>query len=229
MPIKAVVFDMGGVLIPGPVEFWKSLEERKTLDVNKLLSTLTTAPVYDHYQSLERGETTAEDFDALFTHFYNKQHGRTEEFIPLITTTVKRLYDTDLISDMVELLRDLRSAGCKTALLTNNFYGDRARLQPTLPKGIEKYFDVVVESCRAGLRKPDTAIYHHICDKLKVKPEECMFLDDLGQNLKPARAMGFTTIKVISQAKAAAEVRNTLKDLFAFPSNTRECLPSSCS
>ncbi|KAL6743311.1 hypothetical protein Aduo_016361 [Ancylostoma duodenale] len=225
MPIKAVVFDMGGVLIPGPVEFWKSLEERKTLDVSTLLSTLTTAPVFEHYQSLERGETTAEDFDPLFTHFYNKQHGRTEEVIPLIGTTVKRLHETSLNSDMVELLKDLRSAGCKTALLTNNFYGDRARLQPTLPKGIEKYFDVIVESCRVGLRKPDTAIYRHICDKLKVKPEECMFLDDLGQNLKPARAMGFTTIKVTSQPKAAAEVRNTLRELFEFPSNTRECLP----
>ncbi|KIH46756.1 hypothetical protein ANCDUO_23189 [Ancylostoma duodenale] len=63
----------------------------------------------------------------------------------------------------------------------------------------------------------------------QVKPEECMFLDDLGQNLKPARAMGFATIKVTSQPKAAAEVRNTLRELFEFPSNTRECLPSSCS
>ncbi|ETN73040.1 HAD hydrolase, family IA, variant 3 [Necator americanus] len=158
-------------------------------------------------------------------HYLFFQHGSTEEIIPLFSSIIKRLPDIAVFPEMLDLIRDLRSVGCKTALLTNNFYSDRARLHPTIPKGIEKYFDVVVESCRVGMRKPDTAIYRHVCEKLQVKPTECMFLDDLGHNLKPARAMGFTTIKVTSASKAVAEVRDVLKELFVFPSNTRECLP----
>ena len=67
-------------------------------------------------------------------------------------------------------------------------------------------FDVVVESSRAGVRKPDPAIYRMICDELGVEPGEAVFLDDLGINLKPARAMGMTTIKVVDPAVALAEL-----------------------
>ncbi|VDM75565.1 unnamed protein product [Strongylus vulgaris] len=122
--------------------------------------------------------------------------------------------DFDPLFTQVFNKQDLRSAGCKTALLTNNCFADRAHIAPTVPEGIEKYFDVVVESCRAGMRKPEDAIYKHL------EPEECMFLDDLGVNLKAARALGITTIKVASPPKAAEEVRKALQDVFKFPAHT---------
>ncbi|PIO71716.1 acyl-CoA dehydrogenase protein [Teladorsagia circumcincta] len=115
--------------------------------------------------------------------------------------------------------------GIRTALLTNNFFADRARRTPTIPIGFEKHFDVVVESCRAGMRKPEPVIYRRICEALKVTPEECVFLDDLGPNLKPAKEMGFTTIKVTSPSQAVADLKGILKDIFDFPPGTRECLP----
>ncbi|KHJ89500.1 HAD hydrolase, family IA, variant 3, partial [Oesophagostomum dentatum] len=221
--IKAVIFDMGGVLIPAPFDMWNTakntpldLEASLGLEKDSLFSTITKPPVFEHYEAVERGETTAEDFDPLFTEFYNKQHGRTGEILPLVTSIVKALYTIEIIPEMATLVKDLRAAGCKVGLLTNNFFADRARRAPTLPKDIEKYFDVVVESCRAGMRKPEPRVYSHICGQLKVKPEECIFLDDMGINLKPARAMGITTIKVNSPTKAAEEVREILKDLFKF-------------
>jgi len=67
-------------------------------------------------------------------------------------------------------------------------------------------FDVVIESSKIGIRKPDPRIYQMMCDQLGVKPDACVYLDDLGGNLKPARAMGMTTIKVVSGPQAIAEL-----------------------
>ncbi|KHJ89501.1 HAD hydrolase, family IA, variant 3 [Oesophagostomum dentatum] len=213
---------MGGVLIPSPLNLYNDLEISKRCDAKTLFSVLLKPPILEHFEAFERGEITAEEFDEILTNFYNKRNGHTEKCIPLFTSITKALADIELISEMVDLIKDLRSAGCKVALLTNNFYADRARKAPTVPKGIEKYFDVVVESCRVGMRKPEPRIYTHICGLLKVQPEECMFLDDLGVNLKSARAMGITTIKVTSADKAVKEVREALKDQYELPSNPRD-------
>ncbi|CAJ0589355.1 unnamed protein product [Cylicocyclus nassatus] len=223
--LKAVIFDMGGVLIDAPFGFWKDMETNRTFDGGSLVSTLFKSPIKEHFEALERGETTAEDFDPLFTHFFNKQHNRTENLIPIISSVINGIHNKKILPEMASLLRDLRSVGIKTALLTNNFYADRARLSPTIPRGIEKYFDVVVESCRTGMRKPEYAVYNHVCNLLKVKPEECVLLDDLGANVKAARAIGIFTIKVTSPLQATEEVRSKLADLFEFPPNTRDCLP----
>nr|CDJ97769.1 Haloacid dehalogenase hydrolase and Aminoglycoside phosphotransferase and Acyl-CoA dehydrogenase and Acyl-CoA oxidase dehydrogenase domain containing protein [Haemonchus contortus] len=223
--IKAVVFDMGGVLIPAPFQFIKDIEQKLRMESGSLLTSINRPPVSEHYEALERGEITAEDFDAILTHFFNKTHTRTEEVIPLITSVIAGLLKTEMIPEMESIIKELRAAGIRTALLTNNFFADRARRTPTIPRDFEKHFDLVVESCRAGMRKPELAIYRHICETLKLKPEECVFLDDLGPNLKPAREMGFTTIKVTSPQQAVADLKAVLPDIFNFPAGTRECLP----
>ena len=71
-------------------------------------------------------------------------------------------------------------------------------------------FDVVVESSVVGVRKPEPRFYELACELLEVAPEACLFLDDLGINLKPARAMGMTTIKVSEPAAALAELSTVL-------------------
>ena len=75
------------------------------------------------------------------------------------------------------------------------------------------HFDVIVESSRVALRKPDPAIYRLVCDELGVEPAEAVFLDDLGINLKPARAMGMATIKVTHPDAAIAQ----LEEVVGFP------------
>jgi putative hydrolase of the HAD superfamily len=67
-------------------------------------------------------------------------------------------------------------------------------------------FDHVIESAKIGLRKPDPRIYRMMIDALKVDPEKCVYLDDLGVNLKPAREMGMTTIKVANAPQALAQL-----------------------
>ena len=100
-------------------------------------------------------------------------------------------------AEMVTALDRVRAAGLRTACLTNNVAAPRRRadVRPDVAAVMAR-FDVVVESSKIGVRKPEPAFYATACELLGVEPAECVFLDDLGINLKPAREMGMTTIKV---------------------------------
>ena len=113
--------------------------------------------------------------------------------------------------EMVALLDRVKAAGYLTACLTNNVTGshaddDRSRKVAA----IMARFDAVVESSKVGCRKPEPRFYELACELLDVQPDECVFLDDLGINLKPAAAMGMTTIKVISAEQAITDLRQAL-------------------
>jgi putative hydrolase of the HAD superfamily len=110
---------------------------------------------------------------------------------------------------MVEALRRCHER-LRTALLTNNFMTDDRRIDHS---GILSLFDIVIESSKAGVRKPDPRFYAMACDALGIRPDEAVFLDDLGINLKPARAMGMTTIKVTDPDRALDE----LQEVVGFP------------
>jgi putative hydrolase of the HAD superfamily len=92
-----------------------------------------------------------------------------------------------------------------TACVTNNFTLEDAPL-PAEVSAVFELFDVVVESRVAGIRKPDPRIYELACQTVGVRPDEVVYLDDLGINLKPARAMGMTTIKVSDPVDALREL-----------------------
>jgi putative hydrolase of the HAD superfamily len=119
---------------------------------------------------------------------------------------------------MVEALRRCHER-LRTALLTNNFMtgegggNDTAAGSGGDHSGILSLFDVVIESSKAGVRKPDPRFYAMACDALGIRPDEAVFLDDLGINLKPARAMGMTTIKVTDPDRALDE----LQEVVGFP------------
>ena len=82
-------------------------------------------------------------------------------------------------------------------------------------KAVMRLFDLIIESSKEGIRKPDPRIYALVCERLEVDPCGIVFLDDLGINLKPAREMGMTTIKVISEEQAIADLENVLGASFA--------------
>jgi putative hydrolase of the HAD superfamily len=118
--------------------------------------------------------------------------------------------------EMVEALA-LIAPRYRTACLTNNVRGagEGPGMQATPERAAEvqrvmSMFDLVVESSRIGLRKPDRRVYELACRELEIEPREAVFLDDLGVNLKPARAMGMRTIKVVSAAQALAELELVL-------------------
>jgi putative hydrolase of the HAD superfamily len=93
------------------------------------------------------------------------------------------------------------------ACLTNNISGEHASAERSdTIAAIMARFDAVIESSKVGVRKPEPRFYEIACTTLGVRPDECVFLDDLGINLKPAAAMGMTTIKVVSAAQALADL-----------------------
>ena len=114
--------------------------------------------------------------------------------------------------EMVAVLNQLKVDGYRIACITNNVKtGAGAGMARTQEKAdavaeVMALFEHVIESSQVGVRKPDPAIYQMACDKLGVAPSDCVFLDDLGINLKPARAMGMGTVKVISAAQAIADL-----------------------
>jgi putative hydrolase of the HAD superfamily len=103
---------------------------------------------------------------------------------------------------MVEALRRLRGRGLRTAALTNNWASGTARG----PHPVREHFDVFIESSVVGMRKPDPRIYELACRELGVAPPRAAFLDDIGSNLKPARALGMATIKVTEPEPALREL-----------------------
>ena len=78
-------------------------------------------------------------------------------------------------------------------------------------------FDHVIESSKVGIRKPDPRIYQMMCDALGVQSAECIYLDDLGINCKPAAAIGMAAIKVTSGEQAIMDLGRLLRMEFSRP------------
>jgi putative hydrolase of the HAD superfamily len=120
-------------------------------------------------------------------------------------------------ASMLRAIKLLRDAKLRVAALTNNWATPDAEDDAPPPESpsadLREHFDVFVESSVEGLRKPDPRIYQLTCDRLEVTPKECVFLDDIGTNLKAARAMGIATIKVVTPEAALRE----LEELVGLP------------
>ena len=201
--IRAVLWDFGGVILTSPFDAFAAYEQANGLPEGFIRSVNATNPDTNAWARLERNEV---DFDTFCTLFEDEAvalgHGvDAREVMALLAGEVR--------PEMVEALRRCRDAGLKTACVTNNFvsfddFPVHARAQGR--DDVLALFDVIVESSKVGVRKPDPRFYEMACEMLDVKPEETVFLDDLGINLKPARAMGITTIKVEDPARAIAEL-----------------------
>lgn len=200
MTLRAVIFDLGGVILDSPLEAISAFERRHGIPrgtVNGLVVGSGDAGAWARH---ERGEVDRETFLTAFA----------AEF-----TAIGVDVDTGELMDAVDasirvrprMLRSvdrLRRRGLKTAALTNNW-------KPFGESGLIEHFDVVVESVVEGTRKPERRIYEICLERLGVEASECVMFDDLGPNLKPARAMGMTTVKVTS----AHQARAALESLFA--------------
>jgi epoxide hydrolase-like predicted phosphatase len=103
---------------------------------------------------------------------------------------------------MVEAIRRIRARGLRAGALTNNWVSEA----PRAPHPVREHFDVFIESSVVGMRKPDPRIYELVCRELGVRPARAAFLDDIGSNLKPARALGMATIKVGEPEPALREL-----------------------
>jgi putative hydrolase of the HAD superfamily len=197
MTIRAVIFDVGGVISTSPFEAFTRYEAANGLPDGLLRGLNATNPDSNAWARLERSEVDLAGFAAL----YEAEAAAAGHAIDGLA--VLALLGGEMRPAMVEAVRRCHKR-LKTAFLTNNFVADRGDGGPW--NGLSEHVDVLVESSRVGLRKPDPAIYRLVCAELGVEPQEAVFLDDLGVNLKPARALGMTTIKVVDPDAALAEL-----------------------
>jgi len=199
--IRAVIFDFGGVILTSPFEAFARYERDNGLPDGLLRTINATDPDTNAWAKLERSEVDLAGFAELFEAEALAAGHRVDG------AAVLALLAGELRPAMVEALRRCHER-LKTALLTNNFVS-ASGLHGAMATVLDE-FDVVVESSRAGVRKPDPAIYDLVCTELGVEPSEAVFLDDLGINLKPARALGMTTIKVVDPDEAIAELEKVV-------------------
>lgn len=189
--IQAVIWDFGGVISSSPFEAFARFEARHGLPAGFLRSVNATNPHDNAWARLERSEDDVAAFDAAFARESRAlgHEVRGADVLPLLAGEIR--------PQMVEALRRI-GARLKTGCITNNFTAmERASPMGGLYKAeIMKLFRHVIESAKVGLRKPDPRIYTMMTDALGVDPAHCVYLDDLGINLKPARALGMRTIKV---------------------------------
>jgi putative hydrolase of the HAD superfamily len=197
---EAVVFDLGGVVFPSPLDVFRAYERDHGLSHRFLSEVVLADPEHGAWSRLERGELNFDEFCDAFD-AECAAHGGIVSARELMDAVRVGL---DARPEMVTAIGAIRRNGLKTAALTNNWADDPARTNRASPT--DDWFDVMVESAVEGLRKPDTRIYQLVCDRLGVSPKETVFLDDLGANLKPARELGMTTIKVAEPEVALAEL-----------------------
>ena len=186
--IRAVMFDFGGVISSSPFEAFGHLESERGLPTGFIRTVNATNPDTNAWAKLERGEVDVETFGSMWSAEARAAGHELDGRLVL-----ERLAG-EIRPQMVTTIRACGTA-YKTACLTNNFTRAEAVLSVEVT-GIYALFDEVLESRVLGVRKPDPRFYQLACERLGVQPEECVFLDDLGVNLKPARALGMYTIKV---------------------------------
>ncbi len=207
--IRAVLWDFGGVITTSPFEAFNRFEREQGLPQDFIRRINAANPDANAWARFERSEVDAKAFSDLF------EQESAAAGHAVSGQAVLRLLAGEVRPMMVEALRRCR-ARLTCACLTNNMRAGQGpgvtfdRDRAAAARQVMALFDVVIESSKVGVRKPDPRIYEIACERLGAAPAQVAFLDDLGVNLKPARALGMTTIKVVEPRRALAELEEVL-------------------
>ena len=207
MAIEAVIWDFGGVFTSSPFEAFNRLEAERGLPKDLIRTVNATNPDTNAWAKFERNEIDTAGFDRLFL------EESTALGHPIRGADVLPKLSGELRPRMVAALKTCKRH-FKVGCITNNVVSEHSPGQDGAQKAagamgqVMPLFDAIIESSKAGVRKPDPRIYLMMCDLLGVQPETCVYLDDLGINCKPAAGLGMKAIKVV-------DVDQTLADLAA--------------
>ncbi|MGE0667674.1 MAG: HAD-IA family hydrolase [Sphingomonadales bacterium] len=210
--VKAVIWDFGGVLTTSPFEAFNRYETGRGLPLDLVRGINAANPDTNAWALFERNEVSLDEFDRLFA-LEAKALGHDVPGRDIVA-----LLSGDLRPRMVEALRRI-SGRMPTGCITNNVrHGSGAGMSRSPEQAasvgeVMAMFKVVIESSKVGVRKPSPEIYRMACEALEIEPADAVYLDDLGINLKPAKALGMRTIKVVDPDVALAE----LQDIVGFP------------
>ncbi|XP_042168743.1 acyl-CoA dehydrogenase family member 10-like isoform X1 [Oncorhynchus tshawytscha] len=203
---KAVIFDMYGVLIPSPVKLATVFEQQNSVPLGTLGKAIRTGGEVNTWKRFMRGEIGAEEFVEAFGRQCSEIAGSPVPIGSFLSNLTSGPM-TRPLPVMMEAILCARSRGLKTAVLSNNFL--QLNGDPFLPLD-HSLFDVIVESCREGLSKPDPRIYHLCLNRLGVSAHEAVFLDDLELNVEAAAQLGMHAIKVGDIAASVKELEGVL-------------------
>jgi putative hydrolase of the HAD superfamily len=214
--IEAVLWDFGGVILSSPFESFNKYEEEHGLPRDFIRGLNAKNPDANAWAQMERSDVDLATFCRLFEAEAEAAGGT------LVGADVLAMLSGEVRPQMVEAQRRIKAAGLRQALLTNNFTSDEQAESSALTGGpsmgyrrpeVEEamsIYDCVIESSKAGVRKPDPAAYQLVLDTLGLPADAFVYLDDLGINLKPAKAIGMTTIKVVDPDAALKELSEVL-------------------
>ena len=209
--VKAVIFDFGGVVTSSPFEAFNRMEEAKGLPKDFVRSVNSTNPESNAWAKFERSEITPAEFHDLFAEEAKAKGG------DVTGSEVMACLSGDLRPDMVAALKAIKAQdGVKLGCITNNVAtGEGPGMAGNAERAAEfaavmDLFDHVIESSKAGIRKPDPKIYLMACEALDVEPKDCIYLDDLGINCKPAHQLGMQAIKVLNKDQALDDLQALL-------------------
>jgi putative hydrolase of the HAD superfamily len=205
MTVEAVIWDFGGVFTSSPFEAFNRFEAEKGLPRDLIRKVNSTNPDTNAWALFERNEVDAGGFDRLFleesTALGHPLPGR--EVLPLLSGSLR--------PRMVAALKACK-VHFKVGCITNNVVSthspgqDQGQRMAGAMGQVMPLFDHIIESSKAGVRKPDPRIYQMMCEALEVEPGNCVYLDDLGINCKPAAALGMRAIKVVDVDQTLAEL-----------------------
>ncbi len=206
MNYKAILWDFGGVVTSSPFEAFNEYESANGLPIDLIRTINSENPDSNAWAKFESSRVSVDEFDELFFQEALKKgfNVRGKDIIKLLSGSIRK--------NMVDFLKELK-VSYKLGCITNtvNTKEDLTDKESQLKKEAMGLFDHIVESSKVGIRKPNPEIYKMSCEALSVEPKDCIYLDDLGINLKPARELGMATIKVVDPEEAIQEVRNLLQ------------------
>jgi epoxide hydrolase-like predicted phosphatase len=200
--IRAVISDFGGVLTTPIIDSFLAFQRESGVELGDLGRAMAAVMEADEGRhplfELEKGNITEEEF----TRRLGDALGR-----PLDSMRATYFEHLHANEPMIELMRELRDGGLRMALLTNNVREWEPLWRAKLPD-VDEIFEVIVDSAFVGMRKPDPEIYTLTLERLGgIKPEECVFVDDVEINCEAAAALGMTAVRFEDNEQAIADLR----------------------
>lgn len=209
MAIEAVLWDFGGVITSSPFESFNRFEEKNGYPKDFIRGINSTNPETNAWAQFESSQMSVEEFDGAF-----EKESRAAGHV-ITGNEVIKLLAGNVRPRMIEVLKRCKQ-DYKISCLTNNVRAGKGPGMSRSPENAAEVsaamslFDFVIESSKEGMRKPQPEIYLLACERMGVDPANVVYLDDLGINLKPARKLGMTTIKVLSQDQAIEDLSAVL-------------------
>jgi putative hydrolase of the HAD superfamily len=201
--IRAVIFDLGGVVLGSPLHAIAAYERAHGIAAGSVNRVVADTGAEGAWGRLERGRIAF----SLFVSAFEAECAAAGFAIDARVLMEEMGAASQPRPAMLAAIRSLRANGLRVAALTNNWPSEE---RDDGTRSLRHHFDAFFESSVLGIQKPDPRIYRHACSELGIAPEEAVFLDDIGRNLKAARALGMTTIKVDTPEQALGQLAQVL-------------------